>query len=117
MKAWIAKVGRWLGLLQFDLLATSQPTYPDAVPLPPGKLILVEDAGIQKWACMQCPGGCGKTLSISLNPARRPRWGVKWDFWRRPSVEPSIHQKDDCGCHFWIRGGRVEWCADGRPRR
>lgn len=116
MKHRLATLGRQLGWLQFDLLATSRPTYPDAA-LPLGELVVVEDAGIQKWACLQCPGGCGKTISLSLNPTRRPRWGVRWDFWNRPTIEPSVHQTDDCGCHFWIRQGRIDWCKDGRPRR
>ena len=137
MKAWIAEVAgvfraasafvwratrtrlaegaRRLGFVRADLLVVSRLTYPEISP--PGQLILVEDAGIQKWACLECPGGCGKMISLSLNQARRPRWSVHADFWRRPSVEPSVHQKDECGCHFWIRRGQIDWCKGGRPRQ
>lgn len=116
MKTFIAKLLKRVGLLQFDFLATSQPTYPHIDKIRDGEVILVEDAEVMKWACFRCPGGCGACLSLSLNPQRRPRWTVLIDRWGRPSVEPSIHQKNDCGCHFWIKNGRVIWCKSGRPR-
>ena len=77
----------------------------------------VESGDIKKWACMKCPGGCGEVINLSLNPNQRPRWQVSEDFWLRPTVHPSIHQKNDCGCHFWIKNGEVQWCRGGRPRR
>lgn len=115
MKNSLARLLRRFGWLRFDLLTRIQATYPDPKSIAIGELIVVEDAGIQKWACLKCPGGCGKAISLSLNPSRRPRWGVQWDFWRRPSVDPSVHQKNDCGCHFWVCGGRIDWCQGGRP--
>ncbi|WP_408896452.1 DUF6527 family protein [Pararoseomonas baculiformis] len=111
----IAKGLRWIGLLRFDLLARTQPTYPEDRALIPGEVIVVEDAGVQKWACLRCPGGCGLPIALSLNAARRPRWKIVLDRWSRPTMEPSVHQTKACGCHFWIKGGRVEWCRDGKP--
>ncbi|MEP0250327.1 MAG: DUF6527 family protein [Roseobacter sp.] len=66
---------------------------------------------------MRCPGGCGKQISLSLNPARRPRWGVANDAWLRPTLTPSVHQRNACGCHFFLQNGRVKWCKNGRPRK
>jgi hypothetical protein len=117
VKKFFAKLLRRVGLLRFDLLSASQPTYPDADKISVGELIVVDDDGIMKWACLRCPGGCGASISLSLNQQRRPRWKVLTDFWTRPTVEPSVHQQNECGCHFWIRGGRIDWCQGGRPNR
>jgi hypothetical protein len=116
VKSHIARVLRFFGFLQFDLLAEITPAFPAGVEIPQGKFLVVRDGPIEKWGCLSCPGGCGKTISLSLNSNRRPRWNVIRDFWRRPTVQPSVHQLNDCGCHFWIRQGRVDWCAGGRPR-
>src|SRR6266702_1667557 len=103
MRLWIARLLRRVGFLQFDVLATSQPTFPDPTSLKAGELVVVDDAGTKKWVCLLCPGGCGANIALSLNPASRPRWRVICDFWRRPTVEPSVHQTNSCGCHFFIR--------------
>ncbi|HKJ62103.1 MAG TPA: DUF6527 family protein [Hyphomicrobiales bacterium] len=65
---------------------------------------------------MKCPGGCGEIINLSLNPNQRPCWTVSLDFWTRPSIHPSVHQQNECGCHFWIKQGRVHWCKGGFPR-
>lgn len=110
MKRTVALALRYLGLLSFDLLITSLGRHPGKAVVPPGELWLVEDGGIKKWACLSCPGGCGVQISLSLNPARRPCWFLESDFWGRPTVSPSIHQRRLCNCHFWIKNGTVEWC-------
>lgn len=111
MRLLLSEALRRLNLLRADYLVFKRATYPDLRTIRPGELILVEDAGVRKWACLLCPGGCGATLSLSLNPGRRPCWRVKWDVWLRPSIEPSIHQTTNCRCHFWIIHGRVRWCG------
>ncbi|WP_254658596.1 DUF6527 family protein [Phaeobacter inhibens] len=83
----------------------------------PGQLTLVKSGDIKKWACLRCPGGCGEVISLSLNPNQRPRWLVSEDFWLRPTIHPSVHQKNECGCHFWIKKGRITWCRGGRPSK
>ncbi|WP_353315381.1 MULTISPECIES: DUF6527 family protein [unclassified Shimia] len=83
----------------------------------PDELTLVENGDIKKWACLRCPGGCGEVIILSLNPNQRPRWRVSEDFWLRPTVHPSVHQKNECGCHFWIKKGQISWCRGGRPSK
>ena len=112
----IARILRRLGLLRFDLIGRVVPSMPGKGSLSQGELAVIVDGGIEKWACMRCPGGCGETISLSLNPNRRPRWKVRLDHWRRPTVEPSVWQKNECGCHFILRDGIVHWCEDGRPQ-
>ncbi len=111
----IARLLRSIGLLRADLITRVAERLPADTEVVPGELVVVESEGFQKWACMKCPGGCGVKIALSLNQNRRPRWRVVGDWFGRPSIEPSVHQMNDCRCHFWVRRGRIEWCADGRP--
>jgi hypothetical protein len=77
-----------------------------------GEISLVATPKIQKWACFKCPGGCGEIISLSLSKKRRPRWKVSLDWLDRPTVHPSVRQKNQCRCHFWIKKGVVKWCRD-----
>ncbi|WP_368040676.1 DUF6527 family protein [Roseicella sp. DB1501] len=90
--------------------------HPTPEELPAGRLVVVEDGGRQKWVCFRCPGGCGARLQLSLNPTRRPRWGVSLDWLRRPSISPSVHQTNACRCHFWVKQGAIDWCRDTGTR-
>lgn len=116
MRHLIAKILRLFKLIKFDLLIRQCETYPNTEQIEKGELIFVVDAGIEKWACLKCPGNCGATIPLSLNPNRRPRWTVTYDRFSRPTVKPSIHQKNKCGCHFWITKGQIDWCKDGSPK-
>ncbi len=116
IKRLIAKTLRRLGIIQFELLARKAQSYPSELKLNPGEIVHVVDGGIEKWACLKCPGGCGTIIPLSLSQGRRPRWEIALDWLGRPTVKPSVHQQNHCGCHFWIRQGHIEWCADGRPK-
>jgi hypothetical protein len=106
-----------VGLVQRPELVTRvMDRHPMPEELPPGHMVVVEDGGRQKWACFRCPGGCGEKLQLSLNPTRRPRWAVSFDWLRRPSLNPSVHQQNACRCHFWLKQGGIEWCADSGTR-
>jgi hypothetical protein len=100
-----------------DLVGRVMDRHPTPDELPPGVLVVVKDGEHLKWACFRCPGGCGEKLQLSLNPRRRPRWTVGLDWLRRPNVTPSVHQLNTCRCHFWIKRGGVEWCADSGRRK
>lgn len=111
----VARLLSAIGLLRADLLTRVADRMPADMEIKSGELVVVESDGFRKWACLNCPGGCGVRISLSLNPNRRPRWHVAADWFVRPSISPSVHQINDCRCHFWVRRGRIEWCAGGRP--
>lgn len=113
----VGRLLRALGLLRADLLTRVTDRVPADTEIQPGELVVVESDGTRKWACMKCPGGCGVKISLSLNTKRRPQWRIAGDWFCRPSIEPSVHQMNDCRCHFWVRRGVIEWCPDGRPTR
>ena len=95
-----------------DLVGRIADRHPTPDELRDGELIVVQDGDRQKWACLRCPGGCGEKLQLALVPYRKPRWLVRLDWLRRPSITPSVRQLNDCQCHFWIKGGKVHWCRD-----
>lgn len=117
MKLFVLRLLLKFGLLRADILTQRIAVFPENPLKDPSRLLLVDDNGIEKWACFSCPGGCGQAINLSLNPDRRPRWRIHSDSWLRPTVTPSIHQKNACACHFWVKKGRIVWCKGGRPDR
>jgi len=114
---WILRGLAWTGVVpRPDMIGRVSATHPTPDALPPGRLVIVRDDGLEKSACFQCPGGCGAKIILSMSPKRRPGWRVSLDWLSRPTVEPSVRQLNACRCHFWIRGGTVEWCADSLNR-
>ncbi|MEH2002841.1 MAG: DUF6527 family protein [Nostoc sp.] len=103
----------WLRFIrQPDLSARIVPTHPAPENIKPGEILVVGDAEYQKWACFRCPGGCGENILLSLNQKRHPCWAIAIDSLGRPTLQPSVRQLNECHCHFWVRQGIVEWCAD-----
>lgn len=95
-----------------DFSAQTVLTHPTPEEIKSGQIIVVGDVQYQKWACFRCPGGCGESILLSLNQKRHPSWKITIDWLGRPTLYPSIRQLNDCQCHFWIRQGMIEWCAD-----
>lgn len=78
--------------------------------LSPGVLYVLEDAG-QTWtAIMKCPGGCGQALHMNLIQDSKPVWTLTKNPDGSVSLSPSIWRKEGCGCHFWIRNSKINWC-------
>lgn len=104
-------------MLKVDFTATERLRLPPRDQCESEEFIVVSDGGVSKWVTFRCPGGCGERIDLSLNPHKRPHWKVTVDWWRRPTIAPSVHQLNTCGCHFWIRKGKVDWCKDGIPTK
>lgn len=77
-----------------------------------GVIYIVGGSGYQKWALFRCPKYEDEIVQLSLMASRRPRWTVETDFIGRPTIHPSVRQLDGSLAHFWVKRGRVEWCAD-----
>ncbi|WBH17724.1 DUF6527 family protein [Sphingomonas radiodurans] len=79
--------------------------------LPSRDLVVVRDDG-EDWSVgMRCPCGCGDTIELVLVAEAKPRWSLAFDRHGRPSLSPSVWRRAGCRSHFWVRGGRVEWCG------
>ena len=109
----------WLRVIRKpDFSAKLVSVHPVPKDLKPEKMLIVGGQGFQKWACFQCPGGCGEKIQLSLNQALHPCWAASIDRLGRPTLHPSVRQLNECKCHFWIREGTVHWCADsGKIRK
>jgi hypothetical protein len=97
---------------QPDFVVKRVAVHPASKSVKSGVVVIVGEHGLQKWACFQCPGGCGEVIKLSLNSKKRPCWTAEVDGLERVTVNPSVRQLNTCGCHFWIREGNVNWCGD-----
>ncbi|RWK68288.1 DUF6527 family protein [Mesorhizobium sp.] len=86
--------------------------HPDPDTMADGQIYVVGGRGYSKWAYFRCPADREEIVQLSLMPERRPRWTVAVDWLGRPTINPSVRQLDGSYAHFWIRRGRVDWCAD-----
>lgn len=65
-----------------------------------------------KWSMMFCPCGCGNSITLSLQAIHKPHWSLSQTESFRPTLYPSVWRDVGCFSHFWVRDGRVFWCAD-----
>ena len=81
--------------------------------LAPGVLYVIGH-GEHVWeAALRCPNRCGRTLSMNLLPAEKPCWKLEEHPDGTASLSPSIWRKTDCGCHFFLKSGRIHWVREG----
>lgn len=78
----------------------------------PGVLVVAREDGIDWEAGMICPCGCGDRLTVVLLEGVKPRWDVRLSSTGYPSLHPSIWRNSGCRSHFWLKNGRIIWCAD-----
>ena len=78
------------------------------------RLYAVSEGG-QCWlAALSCPCGCGDTIQLPMIEGQRPRWTLTATTFRFPTLAPSIDRTAGCRSHFWLRRGKIEWCAPSR---
>lgn len=111
MIAWISDcISKWLD--KFGPARKLVILEGDSLPkrLPRRNVVLAKDDEEDWCVGMRCPCGCGRIIELLLIPEASPRWRVTSDTAGRPTLHPSVHMKDGCKSHFWLRQGRVQWC-------
>jgi Family of unknown function (DUF6527) len=79
--------------------------------LKPSVLYVVTEGSLPMHASMACPHGrCWETLNMNLLADDDPVWTLTVEPNGSPSLHPSVWRKSACGCHFWMREGRLQWC-------
>ena len=73
-------------------------------------IYIVREDRFDEEAAMLCPCGCRRVLHMNLLPDERPFWSLKQNRDGAASLYPSIWRTKDCGSHFWLRDGRIQWC-------
>lgn len=93
---------RWRGIVESrDEAARRVPEKDDVV--------LVRRGGVDRWLVFRCPTGCGKEISINLDPRLGPAWRI---YRRGPdlTVYPSVWLESGCEAHFIVSRGHL-WLA------
>lgn len=73
-------------------------------------LYVVSDDGFLEQVAMLCPCGCKRLLHMNLLHDERPCWTLTLHQDGTASLFPSVWRKKDCGSHFWLKRGIVQWC-------
>lgn len=102
-----------------EYLARMVGAHPTPEDVAPGWVYVVGGPGYQKWAYFLCPTGSGEIIQLSLMSNHRPRWQVNVDWFKRPTIDPSVRQLEGSYAHFWLRKGTIDWCPDTgqKPRQ
>ncbi len=83
---------------------------PRADQMQSGTMVAVRGQREAKWVCFLCPCGSGEIVRLGLRREGHPSWSLTMDRLGRPTLAPSIWQRDRCHCHFWIRKGALIEC-------
>jgi hypothetical protein len=79
--------------------------------LQPHVLYVVTQGSVRVYAAMTCPRqSCRDTVNMNLIPDDYPVWRLNVEQGGLASLHPSVWRKTGCGCHFWLRNGKVRWC-------
>jgi len=77
--------------------------------LQPHKIYVAGEDGFAWSAAMLCPGGCGRVLEMNLLPDASPVWKLAERNDSAVTLSPSVWLRTDCGCHFFVKQGRIKW--------
>jgi hypothetical protein len=107
------KISWWQWLPFWRWRVVGQVGSADEVPdrLPRNSVALVGDAHRTKWIVFDCPCRTGHRIMLNADTARWPHWTLNQP--KRLTISPSIDYRSNLRrCHYFIRGGRVEWTMD-----
>lgn len=77
-----------------------------------GQFYAVVYKGTLHWTSFRCPCGCQEVISLPMQHPHSPKWSLNTDDTGKPTLYPSVWRNKGCLSHFWLRDGRVYWCAD-----
>lgn len=87
----------------------------DEIPdhLPRKGAVVVGSLENPTWVAFDCPCVDRHRVMLNLDPRRRPAWTMQSSepLTLRPSIDELLDQKR---CHYFIRGGKVQWVPDKR---
>ncbi len=74
-------------------------------------LYVVGERACPHYAAMACPNRrCATILTMNLLPDDHPQWRLAVSQQGVPTLAPSVWRRTGCGCHFFLREGRIDWC-------
>ena len=79
------------------------------ISLEPG-IIYIEGEKSHFWvAAFICPCGCKQPIYLNLLKEASPHWKIKFHFWNKITICPSVNRTVGCKSHFIIRKNKVLW--------
>ena len=92
---------RWIGVIVDDL--------PESLRI--YRVYLIHEDGHLWQVAMLCPCGCSGVIQLCVLPESSPCWAVTMHADGTVSLSPSVWRTTGCQCHFFLRGGRIDWCG------
>lgn len=103
--------GAWNGVVEHRSVYRLKPVEDLPDRLAHQTLYVVGEPSYPLHASMACPRRrCPTVLNMNLAPDERPKWSLKADAKGRPTLAPSVWERTSCGCHFFLRNGKIVWC-------
>jgi len=72
---------------------------------------LIGEDGKLWQVAMLCPCGCSAVIQLCVLPDSRPSWSVSMHADGTVSLSPSVWRTTGCRSHFFLRGGKIDWCG------
>jgi len=73
--------------------------------------IYIEGEKRNHWiASLLCPCGCNEVIRLNLLKNVYPRWNIKFHWYGKISLSPSIKRTVGCNSHFVINKNKIYWC-------
>ena len=105
--SWVEGLGRWRILKRPAFLCVDVDEAPLDSELNPQYLYREIRSGFPKWAHFACPR-CREHIQVQI--AKGSEWRLRVDWLRRPTLHPSIWERQGCGAHFFLCRGGLLWC-------
>lgn len=99
--------GHWRRLVRRRWVVSFYATQSE-VPAQPRKrtIAVIGPRNAPKWATFECPCDRGHVISLNLSTTREPFWSIDT---KTVSVSPSVDSSEIDRCHYFIRGGGIQW--------
>lgn len=104
---------QWLPFQRWRIVGAVESA--DDIPdrLPHNAAVLVSSAGYDKWIAFDCPCAQRHRIMLNLDASRYPNWRMHQKDHGPLTLSPSVNYYDGVRrCHFFIRGGKVDWAKD-----
>jgi|TARA_R100000501_G_C2585647_1_gene87349 hypothetical protein len=102
----------WSKLAQDRSISVLETDELEASDVRSGRRIYVAYENGQSWEiAMKCPCGCNDVIELQTTPEAKPNWTLSIDKQGNVTLHPSVFRQTGCKAHFWLKSGRIKWCA------
>ena len=111
----MAKIDEYTVIFVDLAIPINAPGHPRETQKPNEILVSLNAAGEYVYALFECPCGCRRWVSCTLQGSDFKPEGATWtltlDDKQRPTIRASVYMFGwQCKSHFFITAGKVQWC-------